>query len=168
LLERIIVTFTPAKDVAEVLIVFVVDVGLFGMNIALGVGFFIGSQVAWARRGYSCRATVACKVSLLEDFHQRVLAMALDRAGIADAGGLPVRQVFCRGVACQAGKDVLPKGPQNLGAAFNTLGQWLVTRAQWCKVLIRDEHMAVLHGRLPRGALDHEETCGALESWHRQ
>ena len=76
-----------AEPVAEVLVVLVVRVGRLGVDAALGVGRGVEAQGAWLVGGEARGAAVAGKVALLEDLDELVLAVALDGAGVTDAGG---------------------------------------------------------------------------------
>jgi hypothetical protein len=75
----------------------------------LGIGFGIDAQctrlIGLEARG----AAVAGEVALLEDLYKLVLAMALHRAGVADASGVERFVGVCRWrIAGEAGVDVLP------------------------------------------------------------
>jgi hypothetical protein len=122
LLEGIIVAFTAAEAVLEVVIVFVVRIRFFGVNVTLKIRRRIGSQSAWARRWDSLRATVASEVTLLKDLNQGVLAVALNGAGIADTGRCPRVGGGCgRRIAGQTSEDVLSQGTENIRAAIDAL-----------------------------------------------
>lgn len=83
-----------AESVAEVVVVFVVHVGFFGMHPASSVGCLVQTESAWACRGNALSTAVACKVALLEDFDEVMFAMALDRTSVAYTGGCPVVALF--------------------------------------------------------------------------
>lgn len=110
LLEGIIIARAVAETVAEVL---VVDIGLgvierlLRVN-ALGASIRVHAEGALACRGQARSAAVASEVALREYLDEVVIAVALDGAGVADAGGL-VRRTGIIGswVAGQAGKDAL-------------------------------------------------------------
>lgn len=107
LLERVIIAFTAAKTIAEVVVVFVIRVRFLGVNAA-ALGFLVEAQGAWAGRWDSRRAAVACEVSLLEDFDEGMFAMTLDRAGVAHASRSPfIVGRHGGGIACQASEDGL-------------------------------------------------------------
>lgn len=100
------------------------------MNSA-GVGRLVQAEGAWARGRDTLGSAVAGKASLLEDLDEGVLAVALDRACVADAGGRPVIAGLCgSGIACQAGEYGLSQRAENLGAGFDALKsrEWKVSR----------------------------------------
>jgi hypothetical protein len=115
-------------------IVLVIHIRLFRMNSS-GVGRLVQAQCAWARGRDALGSAVAGKVSLLEDLDEGVLAVALDGACIADAGGRPVIAGLCgSGIACQAGEYGLSQRAEDLGAGFDALKsrEWEVSREGVC------------------------------------
>jgi hypothetical protein len=117
-----VVNGTRAEAVPEVLVVLVVEVGGLGVDTALGIRGAADAKGAWLIRCESRGATVACKVALLEDLNQFVLAVALDGARIADTGRI-IGWICIGGrrVACEAGKNVLSKGAKLLGTILDAL-----------------------------------------------
>lgn len=108
LLERVIIALAAAETVLEIVVVLVIGIRLFGMNVALGIGFAIDAQGAWTGRWDARRSAIAGEVSLLEDLDKSVLAMAGDGARVAHARRSPTVSSFGRRrVAGQTGKDVL-------------------------------------------------------------
>ena len=134
LLERIVVALAAAEAVPEVLVVLVVGAGLLRVDAALGVCLRVEAQVARAGRGKARSAAVAGKVALGEDLDEGVLAVALDRAGVADAGGIVgIRGVRGRGVAGQAGEDALAERAEGLRAVLDALGRVSESRRVQCE-----------------------------------
>jgi hypothetical protein len=122
LLERVVIALAAAEAVPEVLVVLVVGVRLLRMDASLSVGLRVDAQVAGARLGESRGAAVACKVPLSEDLDEGVLAVALDRAGVADTGGIVgIRGVGGRRIASQACEDALSERAKGVRAVLNTL-----------------------------------------------
>lgn len=122
LLERVVVTFTSAESIAEVVVVLVIHIRLLGVNTPAGVGLFICAQRAGARRRNALRATIACEVALLENLDEGVLAMALNGACVANTGRSPFIAELCRRrIAGQARKNILSQRTLNLSAAFDAL-----------------------------------------------
>lgn len=79
LFEWVIVAVASAKTIAKVLVVLVVYIRLLRRDIATRIRLVVRLKCAWTRSREALRPTVACKVSLLEDFDESVFAVALDR-----------------------------------------------------------------------------------------
>jgi len=78
------------------------------MDPALGIRFWVDTQVARACFGKSRGTAVTCEVALGENLNEGVLAVALNRAGVANARPIVrIRRIRGWGVAGQAGKDAL-------------------------------------------------------------
>lgn len=122
MLKGIVVAVARAEAVTEVLVVFVIDIGLLRVDIAARIRLVIRLQYARAGAGKSLGTAVAGEVALLEDLDERVLAVALDRAGIADACRRPRIGVGSgRGVACQARENTLLQRTEDSGAVIDAL-----------------------------------------------
>jgi hypothetical protein len=92
------------------------------MDASLSVGLRVDAQVARAGLGKSRGTAVACEVPLSEDLDEGVLAVALDRARIADTSSIVgIRGVGGRGIAGQAGEDALSERAKGVRAVLNTL-----------------------------------------------
>lgn len=122
LLKGVIVALAAAEAVAEVLVIAVVDVGLLRMHSSLCICLVVCLQRAGGRGWEARRAAVTGKVALLEYLDERVLAVALDRARVADPRWRPrVGWRRWRRVACQTGKDALSEGSENSRAVVDAL-----------------------------------------------
>jgi hypothetical protein len=92
------------------------------VHAALRVRRRVEAQIAGARLGEARGAAVTSEVSLVEDFNESVLAVALDGAGIADTGStVGVRWLRRRRVAGQTGENTLPQRAQRLCTVINAL-----------------------------------------------
>jgi hypothetical protein len=113
LLKRIVIALAAAESVSEVL---VVQIAMTAGERSLGMDAFqaslgIDSQVAGARGRHARSTAVAGKIPLVEDLYERVVAMALNRACVTDAGCLiSVAGILGGWVARQAREDALSKG----------------------------------------------------------
>lgn len=121
LLVWVIFLTTATKLVAEVVIVFVAR-GSFLRVDALSAGIGVLAQSTRRVGGHASRTTVADKVALVEQFDQRVLAMACNGAGIAHGSG-GVIIIGARGgrIASQAGKEILSQWTELMGAGVEGL-----------------------------------------------
>jgi hypothetical protein len=71
------------------------------MHSTARVGLVVGAQTTRAGGGDAGGAAIAGEVALLEDLDESMLAMALDRAGVADSGRGPgISRSFGGRVAC--------------------------------------------------------------------
>lgn len=122
LLKRVIIALAAAEPIPEVMVVLVVGIWLLRVHATLGARLLIDAQVAGAR-GWEARGTaVAGEVALGKNFDESVLAVALDGAGVADAGRVVGRfRVGGWWVAGQTGEDGLAEGTERLGAGFDAL-----------------------------------------------
>jgi hypothetical protein len=121
-LEWVIITPTAAESVAEVVVVFIVHVGLFGVYSTSSVGCLVQTKGAWACGRNTLGTTIACEVALLEDLDEVMLAVALNGASIAYTGGCPVVALFGRRrIASQACEDSLSQRSEDFGACVDTL-----------------------------------------------
>ncbi len=92
------------------------------MDATLDVGLGIDSQIARGRLWEALGAAVTGEVSLVENFDEGMLAMALDRTGVADASRLVRIVGICtRGLAGEAGEDGLSQGTKGLSAVLYAL-----------------------------------------------
>jgi hypothetical protein len=82
----IIVTLAAAETILEVLVVFVVWVRKLRVDFPLCVGFWVYAQRAGRGGWQTCCSTIASEVSLIEELHQCMFAMALYRARVTHAG----------------------------------------------------------------------------------
>jgi len=122
LLKGIIKTPAPTEAVLKILIVLVVRIGLLGVNSFLGIGLGVDAQIAGTRSWESRGAAVAGKVALVEDLDESVVAVALDRAGIADARRIVgIGRVFGRGKTGETGKYSLAQRAKGFRAVLNAL-----------------------------------------------
>ena len=80
LLKRVIVALTAAEAIAKVVVVFVVAIGHLRVYTTFSIGNRVDAQTAGVRRWQSSRATIAGKVSLVEDLDEGMFTMALDGA----------------------------------------------------------------------------------------
>ena len=97
----VIVTLAAAETILEVLVVFVVWVWKLRVDFPLCIGFWIYTQRAGRGGWQTRRSTIASKVSLIEELHQCMFAMALYRARVTHSGWfVEVRRIVRRRVAC--------------------------------------------------------------------
>ena len=122
LLKRVIVALAAAEAISEVVVVLVVRVWILGVHAVLGVGGWVDTQIAGARRRKPRRAAVAGEIPLVEDLNEGMFAVALDGARVAHSGGVVrIGLVLRRGVARQTCEDALAEGAEWLGTALYTL-----------------------------------------------
>ncbi len=92
------------------------------MDVALDVGLGVDSQSARGRLWEALGAAVTGEVPLVENLDQGMLAVALNRAGVADTSRLVrVIDVCRRGLACEAGEYGLSQGTKGLCAVLYAL-----------------------------------------------
>lgn len=132
LLERIVIARAVAEAIAEILVVYIrsrVIERLLRMD-ALHARIWVGPERAGTRRGEPSRATVAGEIALGEDLDEVVVAVALDRAGVAHACGLVRRiTVVWRGVAGQTREDALLEGTERISAGIEGLETAMLARS---------------------------------------
>ena len=134
-MEWVVIALAAAEAVSEVLVVLVIHVGLLGVHSTLGIRLGVDAQVARARFGVSRGTAVAGKVPLGEDLDECVLSVTLDRAGIADTGGIVrVGGVRGRRIAGQTGEDALTQGTERFRAMFDALEGLLAAKGFRCVV----------------------------------
>lgn len=123
LLERIVIALASTESVPKVLVVLVVDIGLFGVYASPGVGGRVEAQRTWAGLGESGGAAVAGEVPLGEDFDQGVFAMALHGAGVTDPRSIVVGSfgVLGRWIAGQTCEHSLAEGAEWFCAVVDAL-----------------------------------------------
>lgn len=124
LLEWIVIARTGAKAIAKIVIV---NVGFSTGERLLGMYTLLSRiGVRSERAGDRCRqasgSAIAGEVALRENFNESVVAVALDRAGVADAGGFVWRvHVFRRRVAGKAREDTLLERSKHVGTRIKGL-----------------------------------------------